>query len=80
MKADHTGTHSEQQRARVGWRNATQTAFVGDRAGRCCTCSHWAGSNIDTRALCELMRCGTGRNASCDKRAPNGRRSRRTDA
>jgi hypothetical protein len=80
VKADQTGTHCEQQRARVGWRNATQTAFIGDRAERCCTCLHWAGSDIDTRAQCALMRCGTGRNASCERHAPNGRRKARSAA
>lgn len=74
MKADQTGTHCEQMRARVGWRNATQTALAGEQAERCCTCANWAGSDIDTRAQCAHIRCGTGRNASCARHVPNGRR------
>jgi len=73
MKADQTGTHSEQQRARVGWRNATQTAFAGDKAKPCWACAHWTGGATDARALCTLMRCGTGRNASCGQHTGGGR-------
>lgn len=72
MKADQTGTHSEQQRARVGWRNATQTAFAGAKARPCRTCKQWGGSGIDTRSLCLLMGCSTGRNASCDRHSGGG--------
>lgn len=72
MKADQTGTHSEQIRHRIGWRTATQTAFAGAKAKPCHTCRHWGGTPVAPRALCSLTGLATVRNASCDRHGGAG--------
>ena len=77
MRADPNGTHTEQQRARAGWINATtRRAKIrrgeGIPLGRtCASCALWSGNLIDTRALCRHMDCSTQHAALCDQWAPS---------
>jgi hypothetical protein len=79
MRADPNGTHTEQQRARAGWINATtrreRIRSEGCIAlGRTCsTCAAWAGNLIDTRAHCDTVGCSTHIAAVCEQWAPQRR-------
>ena len=76
MRADPSGTHTEQLRANAGWINATtRRARIRDGEnivlGRtCATCATWTGSLIDNRAHCDTIGCSTHVAAVCERHAP----------
>lgn len=77
MRADPSGTNTEQQRAKAGWMNAT-TRRERIRAGEnlvlgrtCATCNAWTGNLIDNRAHCDTIGCSTHCAALCAKWAPD---------
>lgn len=76
MRADPSGTHTEQMRADAGWINATtRRARIRDGEnivlGRtCATCATWTGSLIDNRAHCDTIGCSTHVAAVCKRWAP----------
>jgi hypothetical protein len=76
MRADPSGTHTEQKRAQGGWMNAT-TRRKRIRAGEdiplgrtCATCSAWTGNLIDNRAYCDTIGCSTHVAALCSRWRP----------
>lgn len=72
MRADAYGTPTEQIRAQAGWINATtRRAKIREGEGLplgriCSTCNAWTGDLINTRALCNTLRCTTHGAAVCE--------------